>query len=298
MYINNGFTVDDRQQEIIPFSSPDFQYRCVSYTMPSPRSVAWHWHNALEFVHITKGTSLFSLPQQEVLVPEDAIIIVNSEVSHACGTIDPAVPVEYHNHMISPDSLAGGVGNIIKTKYFDPILQCQELPYFLITPDMPIHAEAVRLFEAGYTTAVTDDPLMELKIRQYLSQIWLMVIEETAAIWQNSTRQSNVRSQRINLMISYIQQNCCEKLTLEDIAASADISTRECLRCFQTLLKTTPFEFLIDCRVRRAADMLCNCDETITGIALSCGFSSSSYFCRIFKKVMGISPTEYKRLNK
>ena len=44
--------------------------------------------------------------------------------------------------------------------------------------------------------------------------------------------------------------------------------------------------------------MLRNTNETITDIALSCGFSSSSYFCRIFKKEMGISPTEYKRRNK
>ena len=298
MYMKEGFTVDDQQQEIIPFSSPDFQYRCVSHTMHSTRSVSWHWHNALEFVHILKGTSLFSLPQQEVLVPENAIIIINSEVSHACGTTDPALPADYHTHIISPDLLAGGVGSLIKTKYFDPILQCHELPYFLITPDMPIHAEAVRLFEETFAATATDDLLLELKIRQNLAQIWLLFIENTASVWKNSTRQNNVRSQRINRMISYIQQNCCEKLTLEDIAASADVSTRECLRCFQTLLNTSPFEFLLDCRVRLAAGMLKEGKESITDIALSCGFSSSSYFCRVFKKLTGTSPSDFKRRNR
>lgn len=293
MYLHAGFKLDDHQQEITPFSSPDFQYRYVSSTMTTSRSVPWHWHNALEFVHILEGASLFSLPQKDILVPEDAIIIINSEISHSCGTANPAVPARYHTQMINPDLLAGGVGSFIKSKYFDPILQCHELPYFLITPDMPCHAEAVRFFEAAYVAVDTDDGLMELKICQYLTQLWLTFIESTADIWRNPTRQNNVRSQRINRMITFIQQNCTEKLTLEDIAASADISTRECLRCFQTLLNTTPFEFLLDCRVRLAADMLHKRSDSITNIALSCGFSSSSYFCRVFKKITGSTPSEF-----
>ena len=96
-------------------------------------------------------------------------------------------------------------------------------------------------------------------------------------------------------MLSYIQENCAEKLSLESIAASAGVSQRECLRCFQALLKTTPFEYLNDCRVRRAANMLTETTASITDIALNCGFGSASYFCRIFRRFMHASPSEYKR---
>lgn len=297
MKVKQGIQLDDRQQEIIPYYSPDFQYRNPEAVLTPTRSVPWHWHRALEFVHIISGTCDFRLPQLNLTLPTDAIIIVNSEVFHACGTADANVPVYYHTHMINPDLLSGGLGNFIKNKYFDPIMQCSELPYYMILPGAPMHAEAVRLFEEAFKACDDDDPLMELKIRQNLTQLWLMFIEDTQEIWRNSVPGNDFRSRRIKQMLAYIQENCAEKLTLEQIAASADVSTRECLRTFQTMLKMTPFEYLIDCRVRRAADRLLSTSDSILDIALSCGFSSASYFCRIFKKTTGQSPSEYKRAN-
>lgn len=286
--------LDERQQEIISFYSPEFQYHNPEAVLTRQRTVRWHWHPALEFVHVLEGDALFSLPHIEVIVPEGAILILNSEVSHSACALDSDVPAYYHTHMISAELLAGGVGSFIKTKFFDPIMRCSELPYHLITKDMPIHAEACRLFEEAFHAADDKDYLMELKIRQNLTQLWLIFIEATRETWENYTPKNDYRSERIKLMLAFIQQNCTEKLTLEQIAASAGISTRECLRCFQTMLKTTPIEYLNECRVRRAADILQSGKSNMTEIALECGFSSASYFCRMFKKITGQSPTRYR----
>lgn len=296
MKITSGsLKMDERQQEIIQYYSRDFQYRNPEAILNAQRTVPWHWHRALEFVHVLTGGARFLLPQQEVLVPPDTILIINSEVSHAAVANDVNLPAQYHTHLVNPDLLSGGIGNFIKNKYFDPVMQCSALPFYLITPDMPVHAESVRLFEEAFTAADNHDELMELKVRQNLTQLWLIFIEATQEIWRNATPGNDLRSQRIKQMLSYIQENSTEKITLEDIAGSAGISTRECLRTFQTMLKMTPFEYLIDCRVRRAADLLLNSTDSILDIALACGFSSSSYFCRIFKKNTGHSPSDYKR---
>lgn len=287
--------LDDSQQELVPFYSLDFRHRCVYNRLVSEHSFPWHWHAALEFVHILKGTAVFNLPQQDVVIPEDGIIIINSEIFHGVGTRDPRCPAECHTHMTTPDLLSGGVGNAIKAQYFDPVIrQSIDLPYYLILPNSPQHARAKELFEGAYQVATERDLYSEFYIRQYLSELWMIFVRETEAIWQNATPKNDVRGERVKQMLTYIRENCTDKLTLEDIAACAGISTRECLRCFQSMLKMSPFEYLIDCRVRRAADMLQNSSESITTIALSCGFSSASYFCRTFKKIVGSSPTEYK----
>ncbi len=50
-------------------------------------------------------------------------------------------------------------------------------------------------------------------------------------------------------------------------------------------------------RIERAKQFLQNSDETVTNIALRCGFNNVTYFCRMFKKNTGLSPTEYRVQN-
>ena len=293
-----GITLDDRQQELVPFYSHEFRYRCLHSWLNTDRSVPWHWHDVLEFVHVVNGTAVFNLPQIDLTVSDDAILIINSGIYHAASVQTPGESVYYHTQMVSPEFLAGEAAGVIRAKYFDPVLrQAVELPYYLITPDMPLHARIKQLLEDAYEIAEQRDFLYELRIRQNLTQIWLLFIQATQSVWLNATPKNDVRGDRIKLMLSFIQENCTEKLTLDEIAASAGISTRECLRCFQSMLKMTPFEYLTDCRVRKAADMLSNTSSSMLDVALNCGFSTSSYFCRMFKRLMGQSPTEYKRLH-
>lgn len=291
-----GLQLDEHQQELVPFYSHEFRYRCLHAELNMEHSVTWHWHDALEFVHIVEGTAVFNLPQIDLILPEDSILIINSGVFHGAGNISPGDRVKYHTQMVSPEFLAGEAAGVIRAKYFDPVMrQASELPYHMITLEHPQHAQFKQLLEGSYDAAQGHDLMYELRIRQNLTQIWLLFIESTQNIWLNATPKNDVRSDRIKQMLSFIQENCTDKLTLDQIAESAGISTRECLRCFQSMLKMTPFEYLTDCRVRKAADMLANTSSSMLDIALDCGFSTPSYFCRMFKRQMGQSPSEYKR---
>ena len=49
-------------------------------------------------------------------------------------------------------------------------------------------------------------------------------------------------------------------------------------------------------RIKRCCEKLAQTDETVTAIGISSGFGSSQYFSRVFKKYVGVTPTEYRRL--
>jgi len=104
-----------------------------------------------------------------------------------------------------------------------------------------------------------------------------------------------ISQERIQTMLEYIHQHYYEKLTLEQIAASAIISGRECLRCFQSCIHKTPFEYLLDYRVQVAERLLRTTDLPITEIALQTGFSDSAYFSRQFKELRKMSPSQYRK---
>ena len=100
---------------------------------------------------------------------------------------------------------------------------------------------------------------------------------------------------RILTMIAFIQENFSEKLSLEEIADSAAVSTRECLRCFRAAIHQSPMDYLIEYRVRTAKKLLEATDLSITDIALRCGFNSNSYFTKLFHRICGKTPNAYRK---
>ena len=86
--------------------------------------------------------------------------------------------------------------------------------------------------------------------------------------------------------------------TLDDIARSIHISKSECCRCFQRVLRQTPFEYLLKYRIFHAAKLIQHQDpsaNSISNLAITVGFGNISYFNKVFKRYLRMTPTEYKR---
>ncbi len=61
---------------------------------------------------------------------------------------------------------------------------------------------------------------------------------------------------------------------------------------------TTPTDLINNLRIQKIASLLCLTDDKILDIALSCGFENMSYFNRVFKQKYGVSPRQYRDINK
>ena len=96
-------------------------------------------------------------------------------------------------------------------------------------------------------------------------------------------------------MMDWIDQNLTSTVTVDQIAASAGISARECQRTFLRCLHYTPMEYLRRRRLLAASRLLIETDLPITEIALGCGFSSPSYFSYQFRLLAGNTPAEYRK---
>lgn len=92
----------------------------------------------------------------------------------------------------------------------------------------------------------------EFQTRNIFSEIWLLLIEEIRQMKVSGIPVSTANQERLLTMMLYIQENYSDKITLEKIASSAVISTREALRCFQNSIHQTPFEYLISYRMDMA----------------------------------------------
>ena len=99
-------------------------------------------------------------------------------------------------------------------------------------------------------------------------------------------------------MLQHIEKYFAESVTLDQIAQSAGISRSEALRCFKITLHTTPYRYLLDYRLSRAAALLKETSLPVGEIAFMTGFNQQTYFGKCFRERMDCTPGEYRRGNR
>ncbi|MEU3711997.1 GlxA family transcriptional regulator [Streptomyces catenulae] len=96
-------------------------------------------------------------------------------------------------------------------------------------------------------------------------------------------------------LLFWMQDNLARPLTLADMAAQADVSTRTLIRRFSEQTGTTPLQWLHRTRIRRAQHLLETTHHSVERIAAQVGFGSPTAFRDRFKRTVGVSPHTYRR---
>ncbi|GGP55308.1 GlxA family transcriptional regulator [Saccharothrix coeruleofusca] len=102
------------------------------------------------------------------------------------------------------------------------------------------------------------------------------------------------RGSALEPVLRWMEDNCAEDLVLEDIAARAGMSTRTLNRRFREQTGTTPLQWLLRTRIRRAQHLLEATSQPVDRIASRVGFGSPTAFRDRFKRVVGTSPGAYR----
>ena len=252
--------------------------------------VPWHWHEALEFNLVLDGEVKVSTASQTQVFQKGEGFFLNSNVLAA---MDSDTDCIMDSHLFHPVFLSGHFKSVFETKYLNPIVQNRNLDMVAFRGTNTHQKQILnKLRQLGQ---LQKEPDTEFQTRNLLSEIWLFLLDEIKNADPNIYHPQQKNQDRILTMISFIQENFAEKLTLEDIADSAAVSTRECLRCFKSSIHQSPMDYLIEYRVRTAKKMLETTDLSITDIALRCGFNSNSYFTKLFHRICGKTPNAYRR---
>lgn len=100
---------------------------------------------------------------------------------------------------------------------------------------------------------------------------------------------------RIGEALSHLERNIEHEVNLDELASIAHMSARSFLRVFRSATGSSPLAWMLGQRVNRACMLLRHTDKTVTEIAFDVGFNDSNYFTRQFRKIIGVSPREYRK---
>lgn len=286
------FITDQNQVEKIDGMTIEFPY-CMHERDMTDFDIPWHWHEELELGYIERGVSIIRTLQQDYTVHQGNGFFINTNVVDTKCNGNPGSPALEINHIFHPVFIGGHFGSRITHKYLNPILQNQQISVHIIERGSK-EADAV-LDQLMLLREINCRPNQEILIRNTLSTTWMLLLEEMEKHFETSWFLETEKQNRIKNMLAYIHRNFGDKITLQEIAAAANISEREANRIFQKAVRQTPFEYLMSRRLLEAKKLLAHSDLSITEISYRCGFTDSAYMGKQFRKAYGMAPREYRQ---
>jgi AraC-like DNA-binding protein/ligand-binding sensor protein len=203
-------------------------------------------------------------------------------VTCAHGMTDTAVPVRLW------DKLVGFLqtGQVFRKKP----TEAQFERTVRLTAEWGVPTEPEQLREAYFGTRV-------VSTQQHNSAVKLLsIFAQHLAIISNRifVEQQNSELPVITRAKEYIQQNQAEDLSLGQVAKAVNTSTFYFCKLFKKVTGLNFTDYVSRVRIEKAKNLLLNPNLRVSEIAYEVGFQSLTHFNRVFKKVIGQSPTEYR----
>lgn len=282
----------DNYFEIVPYNHPEFPIYIEKASMSSLSVLRSHenWHNDIEFAKVLKGETIYNVNGREILVRKGEGIFINSNQIHynfSKGDEECVLICV----IFQPLTLCGDKN--IAQKYVSPILKNPDLPYYVLKCENKWERDIIDNIEKIYD--FQKDNHFELKFRSLFFDIWYSLYNHMDGIKKApSLKKGDIEA--LKKMISFIHLNYREKIPLSSLAESANICKTGVNTLFHKYTGRSPIEYLNYFRLTKSIDLMKNTDMTLTQICYETGFSGASYFAETFKKVFGISPGEYRKL--
>jgi AraC family transcriptional regulator len=119
----------------------------------------------------------------------------------------------------------------------------------------------------------------------------------SAAVSKN-TRQGGLAHWQVDLALRLLLNDSGSGHSLKQIAAHCGLSRSYFEKAFKISLGTPPHRWLVRQRIERAGEKLEQTNDSVSSIALSCGFTDQSHLTRVFGAVVGSSPAAWRRQRK
>lgn len=281
------------QKELKQHGNEQFPF-LVSYQKLSEYesgSFMLHWHPEIEITYVQKGTMCYKVNHMVYHLKEGDIVFNNSGALHS-GTMENQkdcayIPVTFDSRLIY-----GFFQSTVNSKYVDPVIQDSMLPAICIDQSEPWHKPFREYLLRIIDLDEKKPDFYELDITICLQSMWRLLLEHITYEPQAS-RENSLEYDRIKKILSYIEENYQNKITLNDIAGHIHLCESECTRLFKRHMNTTLFAFLQEYRIERSLEFLQD-DQPVSAVADKAGFSDPNYYSKVFAKIKGCSPREYR----
>ncbi len=250
-----------------------------------------HWHDEIELMYLVKGRMQFHVNGKTLLLNTGDCAMVNIRQMHHSSS--------YHQEdctffclIFHPGLLTGNAS--LYERFVLPVLQDPGFEFYCFHPGEAFYGTVSRLLEHVMACKQQACHAYEMQVIGEMHLFWAEFLRLLPPPDPKAKPQANPDLKAQREMLSFIHQHYAEKLTLGDIAASANVCRSRCCAIFKEYMSASPIDFLNQYRLEISCELLGNSSLSITEIAISCGFVHNSYFSQMFRRLYGRTPKEYR----
>ena len=246
-----------------------------------------HWHDDMEFITVTKGMVRIDVNGKIYDIYEGQMLFINSRQMHH-AVWDEDGDWVYKQITIHPDVI---FNNEYLTGYYDKLCGENMSPMLVFSTgsqrQKAIIDGVLGLFEQLYKN--TNEFAVISGVYSLLSRLMDYLENRPKA-----KTYSNKNLKAMYGMVSCIQEHYRERLPLNDIAAAGGIGRSKCCELFKEYWNMSPNDYLNMYRLEKSVALFKDDKLSISEIAKQSGFKGASYYAETFRKVIKMSPTEYR----
>ncbi len=251
-----------------------------------------HFHDEIEILYVKEGDFFIETPGKKYSIEPGSVVFISTGTPHSTMT----------------QSLSGAY-DFIQFRLEDYFNSAEKYAYKYL-PILAAYEDAppVVVFEKGSEIC----GFMQEIINEYLNKNTAYDVYINSAIYKIIgflyragvlvKPKENFDKKQIKRMIpilEYIDENCGNDITLDDVSNAFGFNPSYFSRVFKSAAGMGYSDYLNFVRIHKAEILLKESDLSIVDIAVNTGFSSASYFNKVFKRIKNCSPTQYRnaRLN-
>ncbi|MCI8329709.1 MAG: AraC family transcriptional regulator [Oscillibacter sp.] len=284
---------DGRSRELVRHGTAQFPVACYRHDGGSANTVPWHWHDELEAILIKAGSVSVSVEGESRELRAGEGCFISAGVLHRIWREGEGEAL-LRSMVFHPRLVGGSVESVFWQGYLQPLLSSGENRWVWLGEGVPWQREALEALDSAWRACREEPQGFEFLAREGLSRLVFLLSAHRPAKGRGLSEKALRDGERIKAMLRHVEEHFDEELTVERIARSAAVSESECLRCFRSVLETTPIQYVKQFRIQRAAELLESTDERIADIGARCGFQEMSYFARAFRALKGRTPSQYR----
>lgn len=234
-----------------------------------------------KFILIKEGRSTYTDSEGVTKVPERSLILVKAQEVHNPHT-DTAHLYERYRISFSPDFAR----ELLREGLFPDAALAASYKKPLNDADF---AELLLYFE-GIFSALKGEA-------ESKNQLLACGTRLVAALLKGATltpRRQEIEENYVADVVAYIKENYATRLTAEQIASRFFVSRGKLIYDFKAWAKMSLLEYITMTRVEAAKELLSR-GYAVVAVAEQCGFSTSSYFIKVFSRITGMTPLKYQR---
>ena len=280
MYTNNEY-LNNSTQDIKDKSKPLIVTSCGTYHLYTrPKLPTWRPRGRLDFqlLYIAAGKAHFHFDGKEQIVTAGHMVLYRPKEPQKYEYYGEDQTEVYWVHFTG-----GNVTNILRS-------------YGLTDDKRVFYCGSGLDYQNLFRTMINELQMCKENyaemLEMYLRQIFIML----QRYFINASKTDNARVvEEIDKATLYFNEHYSEDISIDEYAQNNHVSVSWFIRNFKHCTGSTPMQYILSKRIYNAEILLQDSTYNITEISEIVGYENPLYFSRIFKKVKGLSPSEYRK---